>query len=192
MTYEVEVTREGKSWLATVRGLPGAHTYAGNLTVLRENVYEVIELVTDVEGDRPPLRYVFTDDADALIAEAAVVGIEREEAESALAAAQAASSSIAQQLAAAGYSVRDMAGALRLTPGRVSQILGATRDSDGSKTRERRTGKATKTAAAGLVTGKSTSTKNLSAAAKALRTSGTGRYAMGPARAKAKTRNDSQ
>lgn len=170
MTYEVEVMREGKNWLATVRGLPGGHTYAGNLTVLRENVYEVIELVTGSEGDRPPLRYVFTEPADQLVADAAAIGVEREAAENALLAAQSAAASMAQQLAAANYSVRDIAGALRLTPGRVSQILGADRSDLTSTLREPTSARSSKSARDGATTAKSQAAKSLS------RSSSTGRY----------------
>lgn len=125
MTYDVEVSREGTSWLATVRGLQGAHTHAGNMTALYDNIYEVIALVNDDSSDidRPPLRLHFVDGMDELLAEGAKVGEERESAEAAILAVQQASHAIATRMAAAGYSVRDIAGVLRLTPGRVSQIL---------------------------------------------------------------------
>jgi hypothetical protein len=125
MTYDVDVSREGNSWLADVRGLPGAHTYAGNLTALNDNIYEVIALVNDDSSDvdRPQVRLHFVDGTDELLAEAARVGEERDSAEAAILAVQQASHAIAARLAAAGYSVRDIAGVLRLTPGRVSQIL---------------------------------------------------------------------
>jgi predicted RNase H-like HicB family nuclease len=63
-TYDVDVTREGDSWLAEVRGVPGAHTYAGNVTALRQNVLEVIALVNDDSPDveHPALRLHFADD----------------------------------------------------------------------------------------------------------------------------------
>ena len=72
---------------------------------------------------RPPLRLHFVDGMDELLAEGAKVGEERESAEAAILAVQQASHAIAARMAAAGYSVRDIAGVLRLTPGRVSQIL---------------------------------------------------------------------
>lgn len=125
MTYDVEVSRDGNSWLATVRGLEGAHTYAGNMTALYENIYEVIALVNDDSSDvdHPPLRLHFVAGTDELLTEAAKVGEERQSAEAAIAAVQEASFAVAARMAAAGYSVRDIAGVLRLTPGRVSQIL---------------------------------------------------------------------
>jgi hypothetical protein len=126
LMYEADVTREGKSWLATVRGLSGAHTHAGNLTALRDNIDEVIALIEDQreDVDRPQVALLFDDDAYELINTAILIAAEREDAEHALAAAQAAGVSIVADLAAAKYSVRDIAGALRLSPGRVSQILG--------------------------------------------------------------------
>jgi hypothetical protein len=125
MTYDVEVSREGSSWLATVRGLQGAHTHAGNMTALYENIYEVIALINDDSSDidRPPLRLHFVDGLDEVLAEAVKVGEKRESAEAAMVAVQQASQAIAARMAAAGYSVRDIAGVLRITPGRVSQIL---------------------------------------------------------------------
>ena len=125
MTYDVDVNREGNSWLADVRSLPGAHTHAGNLTALYDNIYEVIAVVNDDSSDvdRPPVRLHFVDDTDELLAEAARVGEERDSAEAAILAVQQTSRAIAARMAAAGYSVRDIAGVLRLTPGRVSQIL---------------------------------------------------------------------
>jgi predicted RNase H-like HicB family nuclease len=126
LMYEVDVTREGRSWLATVRKLPGAHTHAGNLTALRENIDEVIALVEDLpEGaERPGVTLHFPDDAYELLNTAILIAAEREAAETALSEAQTAGVSIVADLAAARYSVRDIAGALRLSPGRVSQILG--------------------------------------------------------------------
>lgn len=61
-TYDVEVSREGNSWLADVRGLAGAHTYARTATALVENIYEVIALVNDDSSDEhPTLRVHFVD-----------------------------------------------------------------------------------------------------------------------------------
>jgi predicted RNase H-like HicB family nuclease len=128
VTYTVEVTREGNQWLADVVGLPGAHTYAGNLVALYDNVYEVIELVLDLpdDVDHPPIALTFPK-GDDLIIQAAQIGDERLAAEAATARTQISATTIARQLAAAGYSVRDIAGVLRMTGGRVSQILAGTR-----------------------------------------------------------------
>jgi predicted RNase H-like HicB family nuclease len=119
------VSRQGGNWIADVVDLPGAHTYAGNLTGLYENLYEVIGLVLDSpEGEeRPSLHLVFVDEGDALIADAARVGEERSAAEAEIARLQAVIPEVARSLADAGYSMRDIAGALHLSAGRVSQVL---------------------------------------------------------------------
>lgn len=161
MSYEADVTREGSQWLATVRGLEGAHTYAGNLTALRDNILEVIALVTDApdDADAPPLRLVFSDEADALVAQAVGAGEEREAAEKALAVSRAVSEQLVAQMTAAGYSVRDIAGALRLSPGRVSQIMAPAAARTGS----------TSTSTRASSTGRVTTAKNVRTAARVLK-----------------------
>lgn len=124
VSYTVAVTREGRHWIADVVDLPGAHTYAGNLTSLYENIYEVIALVTNATtSERPEVELTFPD-GDDLIARATTIGRQRAAAEEATARAQTAATDIARSLQDAGYSVRDIAGALQMTAGRVSQILG--------------------------------------------------------------------
>lgn len=122
MTYIVNVIREGRQWLADVEGLPGAHTYAGNLLELDRNVQEVIALVNDEpEGaDTVPVEFVFT--GDDLISDAHELGKERTDAALRHHRLMVDTTSMVQQLVAHGYSVRDIAGALDMTPGRVSQI----------------------------------------------------------------------
>lgn len=124
VTYTVEVTREGDAWIADVVDLPGAHTYARNLTALDDAVHEVIALVTDApdDADRPPLHYVYAG-VDETFLEAAKLGEAREDIEARQRQLTLASAVAAGKLAAAGYSVRDIAGALKLSPGRVSQVL---------------------------------------------------------------------
>lgn len=123
---EAVVTREGSNWLAEVPGMPGAHTYAGNVSALVENLREVVALVLDLPGDAESdvsVHLKFTD-ADDVISEAARIGEQRAEAEATLKAVQSQTAAAAQRMSAAGYSVRDIAGVLRVTPGRVSQIVG--------------------------------------------------------------------
>jgi predicted RNase H-like HicB family nuclease len=51
-TFIVDVEREGGHLLATVRDLPGAHTFANDFESLDAAVREVIALVLDLaEGD---------------------------------------------------------------------------------------------------------------------------------------------
>ncbi|QEO14987.1 hypothetical protein FLP10_11600 [Agromyces intestinalis] len=126
MSYTVEVTREGDAWIADVIDLDGAHTYARNLTALDEAVHEVIALVTDAADDdeRPDLHYVYVG-VDAEFTRAAELGEARDAAERRQRDLNAATATTAAKLAAAGYSVRDIAGVLKMSPGRVSQILGS-------------------------------------------------------------------
>jgi hypothetical protein len=120
--YEVEVTREGDAWLADVAGLPGAHTYARNLEALDRSVREVIELVADLEdGAQFDVHYLYSGVSAAFV-EAAKVGEERAAAEAVQRQLASASARVAKELAVEGWSVRDISGALKMTPGRVSQI----------------------------------------------------------------------
>ena len=123
MSYTVEVTRDGDAWLADVVDLPGAHTYARNLIALDAAVQEVIALVTDLpetEG-RVAVRYVYSNVGQDFV-EAARLGEEREAAEALQRQLSVAAAVSVAKLIEAGYSVRDISGALRMSPGRVSQI----------------------------------------------------------------------
>jgi hypothetical protein len=58
--YEVKVAREGSDWLADVSGMPGGHTYSGNLSTLESAVREVLELMEKLpEGDEVNLDLVW-------------------------------------------------------------------------------------------------------------------------------------
>ncbi|MDO9590481.1 MAG: hypothetical protein Q7J04_05005 [Microcella sp.] len=59
-TYIVDVEREGDRLLATVRDLPGAHTFADDFGVLDVAVREVISLVLDLpSGDHGNLDVAY-------------------------------------------------------------------------------------------------------------------------------------
>ncbi|MHA6694273.1 type II toxin-antitoxin system HicB family antitoxin [Homoserinimonas sp. A520] len=125
MTYTVEVTRENDAWIAAVVDLPGAHTFAKNLTALDAAVREVISLVAELGDDIPievDYRYL---NLDATALEAARLGERRR----ALLAQQdrlgLEAVVRAEALIKAGYSVRDISGLLAMSPGRVSQITSA-------------------------------------------------------------------
>jgi predicted RNase H-like HicB family nuclease len=123
MTYTVEVTREGDTWIADVVDVRGAHTDARNLATLAERVQEVIGLVLDrPEDERFEVHFEYHGVDDDFL-EAARIGDERaelEEHESRLADLARVN---ATKLSAKGWSVRDISGALRMSPGRVSQIV---------------------------------------------------------------------
>jgi len=123
MSYTVEVTREGGVWIADVLDLPGAHTNARNLEVLERHIQEVIGLVLD----RPDfevfdVNLVFKG-VDEDFARAVELGKRREEldAEHEQLVARTAQSAIT--LVGKGYSMRDIGPALRMTHGRVGQIV---------------------------------------------------------------------
>ena len=61
-TWIVDVESENDQLLATVRNLPGAHTFGRDLTALDAAVREVIALVLDAPGDPTDLdvAYAFT------------------------------------------------------------------------------------------------------------------------------------
>lgn len=122
MSYEVVVTREGDNWLADVPELEGAHTYARSLAGLREAVREVIILAADLPDDAKPAVTWRYDVGDERVAFAAEVGRLRAELARREAAVQADTAKAIDELRRAGYSVRDSAALLNMTPGRVSQV----------------------------------------------------------------------
>ncbi len=129
MTYTVVVTREGNAWIADVVDLPGAHTFARNLIALYRSVREVIELVADVSfvsDGAITYSYVGVDDD---LAQAAGLGVERQELEARQRELADEAALRIATLTAKGYSVRDISGALKMSQGRVSQIMAARRAS---------------------------------------------------------------
>lgn len=122
MSYTVEVFRENDAWIADVTNLEGAHTYAKSATALQAAVNEVIRLVADLDDDAEvKVHYSYVNVTDEFL-EAARLGEEREALESQQRRLQLAANLSAVKLSAAGWSVRDISGALKLSPGRVSQI----------------------------------------------------------------------
>lgn len=124
MSYTVYVTREDGHWQASVEGLPGGHTYARTLTALDRDVREVIVLMADLPDDAMSgldISYRY-DVADTAVFEGADVGHRR--ADLAAAEHRLADDTYATvtRLLDAGYSVRDVAALVGLTPGRVSQL----------------------------------------------------------------------
>ena len=123
--YEVIVTREGDSWLADVPAVPGAHTFARSLAGLARSVREVIVLMADLADDAIPELTFTYQVSDQVLQEAVAVGRKRRETRDLEEALMAHTSAAVAQLAREGYSVRDAAALLDLTPGRVSQLLKA-------------------------------------------------------------------
>lgn len=123
--YEVIVTREGGSWLADIPAVPGAHTFARSLAGLAKSVREVIILMADLDDDATPELSFTYQVSDEVVQEAVAVGRERRQSRELEEALMAHTSATVARLARAGYSVRDAAALLDLTPGRVSQLLNA-------------------------------------------------------------------
>ena len=130
MKYEVEVSSEDDAWIADVVNLPGAHTYARNLTALDAAVREVIRLVDDLNDDTSveiDYRYLNVDD---LAREAADTGDRRETLETEQRRLGLESLIHVAKLTEAGYSVRDISGLLKMSPGRVSQLMATVREGE--------------------------------------------------------------
>lgn len=133
MKYEVEVSSEDDAWIADVVNLPGAHTYARNLTALDAAVREVIRLVDDLDEDvsvEVDYRYLNVDD---LAREAADTGDRREALETEQRRLGLESLIHVAKLTEAGYSVRDISGLLKMSPGRVSQLMARVREGESSR-----------------------------------------------------------
>jgi len=122
MMYTVRVSREGSAWLASVDEMVGVQTYARNLVALDREVREALRVYLDVENEIGfEFDYIY-ENIDEETARAVEIGqqrvaIEREQARLALEAAREI-----VILERKGFSVRDISGILRMSPGRVSQI----------------------------------------------------------------------
>lgn len=121
-TYKVTVTREGDAWLADVPDVPGAHTFARSLEGLDKSVREVIILMDDLNEDAElevVYDYQVLDDA---VRVAAQVGRDRARVMAENEELVEATRKLVRQLTEEGWSVRDSAKLLGLTPGRISQM----------------------------------------------------------------------
>lgn len=124
-TYRVIVTREGSDWLADVPDLSGAHTFARSLAGLDRSVREVVVLAADLPDeamDSLQLDFRYRTGNSAVDTAAVEVRTLRAEADSLVAEATQRTTESAQELAAQGFSVRDIAAILGISPQRVSQI----------------------------------------------------------------------
>ncbi len=129
--YRVIVTREDGAWLADVPELEGAHTYARTLPALDRAVREVVVMAVDrPDEDMPALRlaYDYRTGDPTVDVTAAEIRTVREQADQLAAAATARTSAAARLLVQSGFSVRDTATILGISPQRVSQLTRAVRD----------------------------------------------------------------
>lgn len=124
-TYTVEVTREDDEWLGEVPGLPGGRTSARTLAVLRREIVDAIILADDLPDDADvEVVLVAADGVPADVAEALALSVERHRVERERSEVTARTEVLARRLVGEGWSVRDVAGALGVTSGRVSQLAG--------------------------------------------------------------------
>jgi DNA-directed RNA polymerase specialized sigma24 family protein len=138
VTYTARVTREDRDWLAEVSDLPGAHAFAGTLNALRSELRDAIILSADLPADaRVDLRLVIADPALQELQHALDISVERQRLTEQVDQLTARTAHAVRALVSAGWSMRDVAGALGITPGRVSQltsISGAGRKTAGTLT----------------------------------------------------------
>jgi predicted RNase H-like HicB family nuclease len=126
-TYRVRVTRDvDGSWLADVPDLQGAHTFARTLPRLEQYVREVIVLAAELpDAAMPDLNLVWefdTGDPELDGALAAVREARRQAAET-LERLERSTAAGATDLSARGYSVRDAAVLLGVSPARAGQLM---------------------------------------------------------------------
>ena len=145
MTYTATLTREDGMWLSEVQGLAGVHAYARTLTRLRQELAVAIILSNDIEDtevgldDDTEIEIDFQVEDDPLLTQAFALAQRRRHLRHAEEALVAQTASVARSLVDAGWSVRDTAGALDVTAGRVSQLAKIT-DLIGVPFRRARTG----------------------------------------------------
>lgn len=125
--YRAMVNREDNYWLAEVPGMSGAHAYARTLTRLRDELANAIILADELPDDAQVLIDFEPDPsfADArLLTRAFQVAHQRHEIAEREARMHEELVETVEEMAG-HYSVRDVAGALDITPGRVSQLTAA-------------------------------------------------------------------
>ena len=127
--YTAVVAREDGYWLADVPEVAGAHAYARTLSRLRAELADAIVLAADLP-DEGKVLIDFTVDASVpgadVLARAFELAHQRHEVATAEARVHEQLVKTVQEMTGR-YSVRDVAGALDITPGRVSQLTGATK-----------------------------------------------------------------
>ncbi|MGH8867694.1 MAG: hypothetical protein ACRDYU_06840, partial [Actinomycetes bacterium] len=124
-TYRVLVTREDDAWLADVKGLSGAHTYARSLAGLDRSVREVIVLMADLPDedlDSVDVAYEYRTGSTEVDKEAGRLRRLRADLDRQSRDVNARTAKLARELVAAGWSVRDVGALLGISPQRVSQL----------------------------------------------------------------------
>jgi hypothetical protein len=126
-TYRVRVTRDvDGSWLADVPDLEGAHTFARTLPKLDGYVREVVVMAAglpDTAMADVDLVWEFDTGDQGLDEELAAVRDARRRAAQQLQQLEASTAAGAADLSARGYSVRDAAVLLGVSPARAGQLM---------------------------------------------------------------------
>ena len=122
MSYTVLISREGDAWLADVPEVAGAHTYARSIDVLLKSIREVIVLMEDLPDEANVDFALEFDVSDELVERAFRLGQARAELAAREAQIAEQTSAVVSELVHKGFTVRDAARLLDMTPGRISQI----------------------------------------------------------------------
>lgn len=123
-TYTVKVSREGTNWLSQAVELRAAHTFAGNLIQLDLATREVIALVEDLPDgaeENLSIKWDYSAVGPEFVQARELANL-RDELRVASEDLAQRTKSIVDGLIESGWSVRDVAGVVGLTPGRVSQL----------------------------------------------------------------------
>lgn len=123
-TYDMIVTREGDVWLGECVQEPTAHTWAPSLEMLRREAVDAIILAADLpDGAEVKVRLVAGREVPEQVKRAIELGDRREALRMEETRLQAETVELIRELSREGYKSRDIAGAVGLTSGRVSQLV---------------------------------------------------------------------
>lgn len=123
VSYRVQATRSGDWWAITIPELPGAFSQCKRLDQVEAMAREVIALMLDIDPTDVDGVEVDVQLPDQLADDLAALRRSERLADDARQAAAHAQRRAAEQLRAAGLSVRDIGQLLGVSHQRVSQIL---------------------------------------------------------------------
>lgn len=124
MRYTATVSRDKNAWTAQCVEHPQAHTWARSLIQLRTAIKEAILLAADLPDDAAfGVDLVADASVPADLADALWLGNRRMALLAEQEQVSASASGSAKSLTRCGYSTRDVAGALAISAGRVSQLV---------------------------------------------------------------------
>ena len=122
-TYHVDIERdESGAWIATVTGVPGAHTYGRSLRQVRQRTREALSLWVD-DADNSNLDFELHLSRDARIALRRASSARRATTRARHASSAATSDAAAVLVRDCSLSLRDAAELLGLSHQRLQQLL---------------------------------------------------------------------